>query len=92
MPKHDYKQATLGDLLSGPSKWLWINCHTETCRHYAPIAIAPYAIRWGMEAPSTVLTSRLRCSRCGGRRLTMTLPSWTGTSGGFESFPVERAP
>ena len=38
---------------SAPGKWCWVYCAANGCLHHAPMAIAPFVIRWGPEAPAT---------------------------------------
>jgi hypothetical protein len=56
------------------------------CQHRAPVALAPFVIRWGANASSDVLRGRLRCSICGHRGATIQRPSWAGTEIGEQLF------
>ena len=42
---------TLGEMQEGETKWVWAYCEAFSgrwsCSHHAPIALAPYVIRWG---------------------------------------------
>ena len=64
---------TLGELQCGTPKWVWAICNglDESGRvarlHRAPLALAPFVIRWGAEVSSNVMRQRLRCSVCGHR-------------------------
>jgi hypothetical protein len=39
------------------------------------MAIAPFVIRWGPDAPSDMLRRSARCSKCGAKGATLMLPS-----------------
>jgi putative SOS response-associated peptidase YedK len=81
--------ATFEDLLKGDEKWTWINC--SCCRHRVALPFAPYAIRWGMRDEATTRTRRhFRCSRCGEKATTLTMPSHSVSLGEFQAFPVSR--
>jgi hypothetical protein len=56
-------RATLGQLQRGSSPWCWLRC--EKCLHKAPVAIAPFVIRWGPDASSDKLRNAIRCTVCG---------------------------
>jgi hypothetical protein len=87
---------TLGELQAGSGKWMWAICNgTDTsgripCQHRAPLALAPFVIRWGANAPSDVMRERLRCALCGHRDATLQRPSWMGNEIGEQPFPAER--
>lgn len=71
--------------------WCWVYCGDEqNCRHHRPIALAPFIIRWGSDAPVSLLRTSLRCSACGHRGVTLTVPSWGGREVGTSPFPVKR--
>lgn len=79
---------TLGELQRGAS-WVWMYCEQRQCLHRAPMAVAPAAILWGLNASSNVLRERARCTCCGHLGdAALKLPSWGGLAQGFESFPV----
>jgi hypothetical protein len=40
--------------------WLWPHCQNIRCMHYAPMAIAPLVIRWGVDASSDRLRWQAR--------------------------------
>ena len=86
---------TLGDLQRGSSKWVWAICNgldesgRIACLHRAPLALAPYVIRWGADASSNVMRERLRCAVCGHRGALLQHPGWTGNDVGDEPFPAE---
>src|SRR4051812_20321739 len=47
---------TLGELQSRYSTWVWgegLRPGGEPCQHKAPVALAPFVIRWGPEARAT---------------------------------------
>ena len=69
--------------------WVWVRC--LECSHDRPVAIVPFIIRWGADAPVNRLRTNLRCSKCGHRGVGLQTPSW-GLSdwGDWAPFPVER--
>jgi hypothetical protein len=82
---------TLGQLQAGSSKWVWAICEGmsrkgEPCMHRAPLALAPFVIRWSADASSDVMRQRLRCAVCGHRGACLQHPSWMGTDIGFQPF------
>lgn len=81
-------QTTLADLQKHGG-WVWAYCEAQDCGHHVAIAIAPFAILWGLAASSDVLRDRLRCSKCGHLGVTLRLPGWTDMTTGFQPFPVE---
>ena len=86
---------TLGELQTGSTKWVWAFCNDldESGRvawlHRAPLALAPFVIRWGAEASSNVMRERLRCAVCGHRGAVLQHPSWIDAQIGEQPFPVE---
>src|SRR3954463_2358853 len=67
---------TLGELQARSSTWFWAGGEEqpptgEPCQHKAPIALAPFVIRWGADTPSDVLRQNLRCTACGRRGATL---------------------
>ena len=56
---------TIGESLCTDAKWWWAYCERIGCGHVAPIALAPFAIRWGMDASTDLIRQRLRCTKCG---------------------------
>jgi hypothetical protein len=80
---------TLGRLQrSMPGKWLWLCCAANGCTHHAPMAIAPFVIRWGADASSDRLRHSARCSRCGHNGAMLMHPCWVSSEVGFQPFPV----
>jgi len=68
---------TIGEILRGETKWFWAYCERMGCGHSAPIALAPFAIRWGLDASSDLIRNRLRCSLCGNKGgVALKRPSW----------------
>ena len=56
------------------------------------MALAPILERLGADAPADALRSRLRCTVCGERRASITLPSWKDIGSGLAKLPRERMP
>jgi len=63
-------------LLSTDLKWMFGYCERISCGHSMPIALAPFAIRWGMDASTDLIRERLRCSKCGAKGVALKRPSW----------------
>jgi hypothetical protein len=81
---------TIGEFLSGETKWFWAHCQRINCAHYAPVALAPFAIRWGLHASTDLLRERLKCSKCGKKgEVALTRPSWNGTQQGWAGWPAK---
>lgn len=55
--------------------WVWAQCWRYGCGHARPIALAPYIIRWGADASSNLLRTKLRCGRCTSLGCAIQLPS-----------------
>ena len=105
MPREDQPQRnppappgpvpTLGELQAGSTKWVWAICNgldesgRVACLHRAPLALAPFVIRWGAEASSNVMRQRLRCAVCGHRGAALQHPSWIDAQIGEQPFPAE---
>jgi hypothetical protein len=81
---------TLGELRKN-SCWFWAYCRRSGCTAKAPIAIAPFIIRWGAKASSDLIRQSLRCERCGSKGCTLRHPSFMGSDVGFQSFPRRKA-
>jgi hypothetical protein len=86
---------TLGEMQQGETKWVWAYCEAFDrqwyCQHRAPIALAPYVIRWGADAPGDVLRRNLRCSMCGRRGAALKVPSFRGMNLGPMPWPEGEA-
>lgn len=85
---------TLGDLQRGDCKWVWAHCHplrdAFPCGHAAPLALAPFVIRWGPDMSSDMLRRNLRCTACDRRGAVIQHPSWGGSHIGWQPFPLSR--
>ena len=57
--------------------------------HIAPVALAPFVIRWGADSSSDVMRERLCCALCGHRGAALRLPSWMGNDIEWQPFPAE---
>jgi hypothetical protein len=77
--------ASLGDLMKSGTKWMLFYC---TCGVHKPMALAPFAIRWGMDTPVPMLWKRLRCSTCGKLGCTTITPSYNVYTGTTQAFPT----
>ena len=83
----------LGQLQRGTPR-VWAYCEGlspagEPCLHKAPLALAPFIIRWGRDASSDFMRKRLRCAVCGHRGACLHHPSWIDAQVGFQAFPAE---
>ena len=77
---------TLAELRKN-SCWVWAYCLKSGCPGHAPIAIAPFIIRWGPNASSDLIRGSFRCAKCGAKGSTLRHPSYLGADVGFASFP-----
>ncbi|CAN5482757.1 hypothetical protein BH10PSE7_BH10PSE7_15680 [soil metagenome] len=87
---------TLAQTQAIEGKWVWAYCDGrlpggDVCGHKAPLAVAPFVIRWGPDVPNDVLRQNLRCSKCGRRGATIQRPSWSARTDSWQVFPVEGA-
>jgi len=84
----DQPIPTIGELMRGNAKWVWVHCIAglDLCSHSRPMTLAPFAILWGLDASSDLIRERLRCTVCGHQGVFLTLPSSDGT-GMTASFP-----
>lgn len=60
------------------------------CGFHTPLAVAPYAILWGLRAPATMLRTNLGCPRCHALGGTVKHPSWGDMTIGWEPFPAHE--
>ena len=67
---------TIGALLCTDLKWMHCYCEHIGCGYTAPVALAPFAIRWGMDASTDLIRERLRCSKCSRKGVSLKRPSW----------------
>lgn len=80
---------TIGALLRTDLKWMFAYCERIGCGHSMPIALAPFAIRWGMGASTDLIRERLRCSKCGRKGgVAIKRPSWN--SRGYAVWPTSH--
>jgi hypothetical protein len=56
--------TTLLTLQKRATRW-WLVCGNYNCMHAAPIALAPFIIRWGLDAARERLERAAKCERCG---------------------------
>jgi hypothetical protein len=68
------------------SCWLWLNCLDPACGNCTAFALAPFMIRWGPNASSDLLRTRVRCSVCAQRGASITAPSNKDRS----AFPLDH--
>jgi hypothetical protein len=71
--------------------WVWLTCENVDCLHETPVALAPFMIRWGVDASSEVLRRSARCSLCKTKGASTQVPSWGGRRVGPQPFAVDRA-
>ena len=79
--------TTLGDLQRS-NGWVWAYCEGQGCGHRVALAIAPFAIRWGLDASSDLMRERLRCAKCGHLGVSLRPPSWIDSVVGQQPFPA----
>jgi hypothetical protein len=74
--------------------WWWLVCGNYNCLHARPVALAPFIIRWGFDAPKERLEQAAKCERCGHKGGRLESPSRGSMSGKGEldlTFPVDKA-
>lgn len=64
--RRDPASTTIRDLMQDGG-WAWAYCTRLKCTHRRPVAMARFAILWGLDASSDVVRDRLICARCGAR-------------------------
>jgi hypothetical protein len=71
--------------------WVCLYCPRWACLQYAPMALTPAIIRWGLKASSDMLRECTRCSKCGHRGgVTVQCPGWGGTLARLTAWPMRR--
>ncbi len=80
--------TTLGDLIRNDPRWLWLHCENIDCRHARAVAVVPFVIRWGADAPSDRLRLSMRCTKCGHQGATINHPAWTDANSRWQPFPT----
>jgi hypothetical protein len=65
--------------------WAWVWC--QRCEHHAPMAFAPFVIRWGPDTSSDRLRRCACCTACGWKGASLQHPSWVDGGVGFQPFP-----
>jgi hypothetical protein len=87
------RRPALGEIMRAPY-WAWASCERLSvpfiCGHKAPIALAPFLIRWGPDASSDLIRARLRCSQCGRLGCALTVPSWVDKNIEWQPYPIGR--
>jgi hypothetical protein len=82
---------TLGQELHDGFKWFWFIC--PSCERRTPKALAPFAIRYGMNVPTVDVAKFATCQACGHRGALLQRPSMNGIGSDLmmEPFPAELA-
>src|SRR5262249_41428731 len=80
---------TLGEL-AGQASWVHVYCEARGCHHSAPLKLADAIARFGEQASSDVLRTRIRCTACGAIGATIRLPSWVDATTGHAPFPETK--
>ena len=70
--------------------WVWFNCRNPACGHYRAMALAPIAIKLGLDAPFDRVQELARCAECGRLGAHTTGPSFGGIDAGWMQFPAAR--
>ena len=66
--------ATFADLLRTGEKRAWVHCNNRQCARRVAMPFAPFAIRWGLDAPVVPAIRRaFLCSRYGDKTSTLSL-------------------
>jgi hypothetical protein len=85
-PRHPPGPVPTLEELSRGMSWVWVNCARHGCWHSAPMALVPLIIRWGFGVSSNELRRCARCTKCGHKGATLTLPS-AGPERGWYPWP-----
>jgi hypothetical protein len=82
---------TLGQELHDGYKWFWFIC--PQCDRRTPRALAPFAIRYGMNVPTIDIAKFATCQACGHFGALLQRPSMEGIGAemAIEPFPAELA-
>lgn len=86
-PPQAFAAATMGDLIRNDPRWLWLHCENTECGHKRAIAVVPFVIRWGANAPSERLRRSMRCIKCGQRGAQTYAPAWVDANVRWQPFP-----
>jgi hypothetical protein len=76
---------TIGELMENAPRWSWLYCNG--CGRGKGAALAPFAIRWGLDASSDLIRNSVRCEACGAKGATMIHPSYEDLQYGWSDFP-----
>jgi len=79
---------TLHALNRDAPHWLWLHC--PACKRNVATPLAPFVIRWGLDASSDVLRHNARCIVCGRRGALLTAVSHSCAELFYDPFPIER--
>jgi hypothetical protein len=85
----DFDRSTMGDLARNEPGWLWLHCENADCGHKCAVAVVPFVIRWGENAPSDWLRRSMRCTKCGHKGALTYHPSWHDSNAGWQPFPTD---
>jgi hypothetical protein len=87
-PRLQYSR--LRDCFGNDGNWIRLTC--RNCGLSFATPIAPFAIRYGMNAPADYLTAKPKCEVCGSRAFLVRRPSLQGQVGDWHSepFPVDQ--
>lgn len=74
-------------------KWLWLVCQRLGCNHRSATPLAPWVIRYGPNASSSILRERTRCLACGHKGAATQMPAIAGgpNNWGFAEFPATQS-
>ncbi len=71
--------------------WVWMHCCNPACGHYRAMALAPIAIKLGLDIPFDRVQELARCAECGTLGAHTTGPSFGGMGVGWMQFPAARS-
>jgi hypothetical protein len=86
----DKSPPTLRDVLRQNGTWLWVQ--RPQCGCDKAIPLAPFIARYGLDAPLSVVLKKSRCTTCGERPATISIPSWPGVGKKQAPIPLDRVP
>jgi hypothetical protein len=83
---------TIGQIMrQGMGNWVWFYCTNSACGHYRAMALAPMAIKLGMNVPFDRVHELARCEQCGSLGAHVVSPSWGGKDAGLDGVPGSAA-
>jgi hypothetical protein len=83
----DEPVPSIGALMGNGPRWFWAYCLNKDCGRGFPMALAPFAVRWGLDTSSDTIRRSVRCA-CGHKGVELRHPSWCGSQREWQPFPT----